>query len=87
VECITPFEKAFFGKSVGDRVRVEIEPAGYRETVGHLERPLFEQIGILKATCLQATVAGISRARDREVVEAMASGSSCTDCGCGCGGH
>ena len=84
---ITPFEKALFGKSVGDRVRLEIGPADYRETVGHLELPLFEQIGIAKATCLAATVAGIARADDREVVKAMASSGSCGDCGCGCGGH
>jgi len=87
VEGITPFEKALFGKSVGDHVRVDIGPADYRETVGHLELPLFKQIGIAKATCLQATIAGIAKARDHEVVKAMASGSSCSDCGCGCGGH
>ena len=87
VEGITPFEKALFGKSVGDRVRVDIGPADYRETVGHLELPLFKQIGIAKTTCLQATIAGIAKAQDHEVVKAMASGSSCSDCGCGCGGH
>ena len=87
VEGITPFEKALLGKSVGDHVRMEMEPANYRETVGHLELPLFEQLGIAKATFLEATVAGIAKAEDREVVKAMAAGSSCSDCGCGCGGH
>jgi len=86
-EGITPFEKALFGKSVGDRVRLEIGPADYRETVGHLELPLFEQIGIAKATCLKTTVAGIAKPEDREVVKAMASPGSCSECGCGCGGH
>ncbi|BBO74067.1 hypothetical protein DSCW_14840 [Desulfosarcina widdelii] len=84
---ITPFEKVLFGKSVGDHVRMDIGPAGYRETVGHLELPLFEQIGIATATCLMATVTGITKPEDREVVKAMASGGSCSDCGCGCGGH
>ncbi|WP_319525039.1 hypothetical protein [uncultured Desulfosarcina sp.] len=86
-EGITPFEKALFGKSVGDHVRLDIGPAGYRETVGHLEAPLFKQIGIATATCLEASVAGIAKARDHEVVKAMAAGGSCSDCGCGCGGH
>jgi len=87
VEGITPFEKVLFGKSVGDRVRVDIGPADYRETIGHLEQPLFKQTGIAAATCLEAAVAGIAKARDHEVVKAMASGGSCSDCGCGCGGH
>ena len=86
-EGITPFEKALFGKSIGDHVQLDIGPADYRETVGHLELPLFKQIGITKATSLQVTVAGITKPEDREVVKAMAAGSSCSDCGCGCGGH
>lgn len=86
-EGITPFEKTLFGKSVGDHVRMDIGPDDYHETVGHLELPLREQIGIATATCLQATVAGITKPEDREVVKAMASGGSCSDCGCGCGGH
>jgi hypothetical protein len=84
---ITPFEKALFGKSVGDRIRFEILPADYRATVGHLELPLREQAGIMTPVCLMVTVTGVVRAPDREVVKAMAAGGSCSDCGCGCGGH
>lgn len=84
---ITPFEKALFDKRVGDRIRLDIAPSDYCQTVGHLELPLREQTGILAPVCLQVTVTGVVRAQDREVVKAMASGGSCSDCGCGCGGH
>ena len=84
---ITPFEKALFDKRVGDRIQLDIAPTDFCQTVGHLELPLREQTGILAPVCLQATVTGVVRAQDREVVKAMASGGSCSDCGCGCGGH
>lgn len=84
---ITPFEKALFGKGVGDRIRVEVNPGAFCETVGHLELPLPSQSGILAPVSLQVTVIDVERAHDREVVKAMAAGGSCSDCGCGCGGH
>lgn len=84
---ITPFEKALFGKSVGDSIHLDIAPTEYCQTVGHLELPLREQAGIMTPAHLRVTVTDIVRAQDREVVKAMASGGSCSDCGCGCGGH
>ncbi|MGA6925200.1 MAG: hypothetical protein WBY88_05930 [Desulfosarcina sp.] len=84
---ITSFEKALFGKQVGERLRIDVSSEGYAETVGHLEWPLREQTGITTAASLQATITDIAKARDRDVVKAMAAGGSCVDCGCGCGGH
>lgn len=84
---ITPFEKELFGKRVGDRVEFALSPTDYRETVGHLEPPLRQQAGIIAPASLQVTITGVVRATDREVVKAMAAGGSCSDCGCGCGGH
>lgn len=84
---ITPFEKALFGKGVGDRIQVDAAPGLFCETVGHLELPLREQSGIMAPVELRATVVEVTRADDREVVKAMAAGGSCSDCGCGCGGH
>ncbi|MBC2712461.1 MAG: hypothetical protein HGJ94_16195 [Desulfosarcina sp.] len=84
---ITPFEKALFGKGVGDRIKFDIAPTAYCETVGHLELPLREQSGIMAPVSIEVTITGIVRAQDREVVKAMAAGGSCSDCGCGCGGH
>jgi len=86
-EGITPFEKALFGKSVGDSIHLDIAPTEFCQTVGHLELPLREQAGIMTPTRVQVTVTDIVRAQDREVVKAMAGGGSCSDCGCGCGGH
>ncbi|WP_319408640.1 hypothetical protein [uncultured Desulfosarcina sp.] len=84
---ITPFEKALFGKGVGDRIRLDMTPGGFCETVGHLELPLSKQSGITASVSLQVTVVDVERALDREVVKAMAAGGSCSNCGCGCGGH
>lgn len=84
---ITPFEKALFGKCIGDRIRIDIASTGFCQTLGHLEHPLREQIGMMAPACLEATITGVTRAQDREVVKAMAAGGSCNDCGCGCGGH
>ena len=84
---ITPFEKALFGKGVGDQIRFELSPADYCETIGHLELPLLKQTGIMKPISLQVTIDDVSKATDMEVVKAMAAGGSCDDCGCGCGGH
>jgi len=84
---ITPLEKALFGKGIGDRIRLDVPPGAFCETVGHLELPLHKQSGIMAPVSLQVTVVDVERAHDREVVKAMAAGGSCSDCGCGCGGH
>jgi hypothetical protein len=84
---ITPFEKALFGKTVGERIQFDMSAADYCATVGHLELPLREQAGIMGPVSLRVTVDRIVKAQDYEVVKAMAGGGSCSDCGCGCGGH
>ncbi|MFO7714399.1 hypothetical protein [Desulfosarcina sp.] len=84
---ITPFEKALFGRGVGESVTFDIAPGDYCTTVGHLELPLREQTGIAAPDSLRVTITAVVRAKDREVVRAMAAGGSCSDCGCGCGGH
>ncbi len=84
---ITPFEKALFGKQVGDRVRFDLAPTESCQTLGHLEPALREQTGITNPMDLQVRITGVVRAQDREVVQAMAAGGGCSDCGCGCGGH
>ena len=81
---ITPFEKAMFGKKVGDSVFYDLSPADFLDTIGHLALPLREQTGIQAPGSFRAVIDGIVRAPDREVVKAMASGGSCDDCGCGC---
>jgi len=84
---ITPFEKALHGKGVGERIRLDVTPSAFCETVGHLELPLCKPSGIMTPVSLQVTVIDVVKAQDREVVKAMAAGGSCSDCGCGCGGH
>ena len=84
---ITPFEKALFGKGIGDRMALDMDGASACESLGHLEKPLADQTGIVAPDKLDVTITDISRPQDREVVQAMAGGGSCTDCGCGCGGH
>ena len=84
---ITPFEKALFGKGVGNRIKFDVAPSAFRETVGHLELPLREQSGIMAPVSLHVTITDVVRAHDRDVIIAMAAGGSCSDCGCGCGGH
>jgi hypothetical protein len=83
----TPFEKALYGKRVGDQLDFNIAQADFCEAIGHLAAPLREQACLDGPTFMHVTVTGISRAEDREVVKAMAGGGSCGDCDCGCGGH
>jgi len=84
---ITPFEKALHGKGVGDQIKLDVTPGAFCETVGHLELPLRKPSGIMVPISLNVTVIDVKRAQDLEVVKAMAAGGSCSDCGCGCGGH
>ena len=84
---ITPFEKALFGKRVGDRIQLDLSPTDFCETIGHLELPLLKQTGIMQPISLTVAINAIDKATDQEVVRAMAAGGSCDDCGCGCGGH
>jgi hypothetical protein len=84
---ITPFEKALFGKGVGDRIKLNVAPNAFCETIGHLGLPLPKPSGIMAPVSFQAPVVDVVKAEDREVVKAMAAGGNCSDCGCGCGGH
>jgi hypothetical protein len=84
---ITPFEKALFGKRVGDHIQFEGESFSGNEALGHLSMPLCEQTGIASPVAMQITVKNVVKAPDREVVKAIASGGGCGDCDCGCGGH
>lgn len=84
---ITAFEKALFGRGVGDRIRFEVAPSDYREHVGHLRLPLLRQSGITALEAAQVIVTAVLKAPDREVVRALAAGGSCGDCDCGCGSH
>jgi hypothetical protein len=84
---ITPFEKALFGKGVGDHVQFDGDFFSGNEALGHLSMPLCEQTGIASPVAMQVTVQNVVKALDREVVKAMAFGGSCGDCDCGCGGH
>ncbi len=84
---ITPFEKALFGKGVGDRIQLDVIPGAFCETFGHLELPLGDPSASMGPVALLVTVVDLKRAQDREVVKAMATGGSCNDCDCGCGGH
>ena len=86
-EGVTLFEKALFGKAVGDRIQFNLDAANSCEAVGHLQESLREQTGIVPPASLHVTVTGVVRAPDRDVVKAMAAGGTCGDCGCGCGGH
>jgi hypothetical protein len=83
----TGIEKALYGKCVGDQLDFEIAQADFCETIGYLANSLREQTGIHGPTSLHVTVKEITRAEDREVVQAMAGSGSCGDCDCGCGGH
>ncbi len=85
---ITPFEKSLYGKGVGDRVEVTLDPTDGCDTIGHLVQPLREQTGITPPASLRICVADVARADNREIIRALASGGSCGgDCDCGCGGH
>lgn len=84
---VTPFEKALFGKGAGDQLQFDGASFNANVTLGHLAMPLCEQTGIASPAQMHVTVLNVAKALDREVVKAMASGGSCGDCDCGCGGH
>ena len=88
---LSPFEYALMEKQVGDRVRLEIDPAQVVETFEHLQPPLPLLMDRTRPLVMEALVTAVSRAETREIVKAMAAatgGCACDGgCGCGCGGH
>jgi len=86
---ITPFEKAFFSRTVGDEHIFDIQGQNACDTPGHLTSPLLAQLPVSPPFFLKARITHVAQADNREVIQAMAAtlndcGDGC-DCGCGCG--
>lgn len=84
---ITPFEKALFGKTAGDRLSLEIPPGNDCEIFGHLERAIGEHLELPASRTVEIFITQVVQATDREIIAAMAAGTGCGNCDCGCGSH
>lgn len=84
---ITPFEKALLGKTAGDRLSLEIPPGNDCEIFGHLERTLGEHLDLSASRAVDIFITQVAQATDREIIAAMAVGTGCGNCDCGCGSH
>ncbi len=85
-------ESALYEKSEGDKISLTIPAVEVSETFGHLRMPIFCALGIQKSAdplILEVTVAGVSDADSRELVQSIARGASHScgggSCDCGCG--
>lgn len=88
---LTPFERSLFGKTAGDRLKLEIPSGTGCEIFGHLTRVLGENLDFSASRQpvsrqMDITIVAVSRATDREIIAAMA-GGGCGSCDCGCGLH
>ena len=84
---ITPFEQALFGKQSGDRVTIMVAAGQSFDIFGHLSCQLSQALLKEPPYQLEIVVTEVVRAEDRDLIKAMAQGSSCgsgCDCGCGC---
>ena len=79
------FEKALFGKKIGEELFFQLDPYQTDEMFGHLEQQLIAIIPLEKPCTLKSTITAIETADKRELVRAIAKGSGSNDCGCGCG--
>lgn len=85
-------ESALYEKGEGDKVSLTVPAAEASEAFGHLRMPIFCALGIQKSAdplFLEVTVAGVSDADSRELVQSIARGASHScgggSCDCGCG--
>ena len=84
---ITPFEQALFGKQSGDRVTIMVAAGQSFNIFGHLSCQLSQALLKEPPYQLDIAVTEVARAEDRDLIKALAQGSSCgggCDCGCGC---
>ena len=81
-------EKIIAEKQVGDDVAVSMDSTQFQDMFGHLSC-MFDKVverGAPECT-LNMKVVDIEQPSDREIVKAMAGGTTCgggCDCGCGC---
>jgi hypothetical protein len=86
-EGISPFEKAIFGKHIGDVELFPIAPNHKDQIFEHLAGGLGESRNLFAQSYLKITIKSILKADNREVIKAMAgTATGCgEDCACGCG--
>jgi hypothetical protein len=83
-EGMTPFEIVLFGKVVGERIDVPIEQGCPEEFFGHLGGTLFGPLRPIPPFTLNVTILSIEKAKDREIIQALA--KAVDRCGGGCAG-
>ncbi|QTA92031.1 hypothetical protein [Desulfonema magnum] len=85
-EGLTPFEYELADKAEGDEILLHLKQENLHETFEHICVPFHHLSDHPDAFYLKAQVVKVAPATDREIVKAMAGGSSCGDhcCGDGC---
>ena len=84
-EGITAFEKQLFAKPIGYETTIHLRRETAREALGHLQKPLFDILPAATDFFLKVRITGVEAADNREVIQAIAAGTSAHDCDCGCG--
>jgi hypothetical protein len=87
-EGMTPFEYELADKTEGEEMLLHIKKNALNRFFEHLSPPLWDLFEGRDEVYLQARIAAVADAGNREIVKAMADmaahgGSGC-DCGCGC---
>jgi hypothetical protein len=85
---MAPFEQMLYGKGVGDRFSLPMEPGAGEVIFGHLNCMFSQAVGFTAPCQLDITIESVTVAEGHEIVKALAQTSEgCGgDCGCGCGG-
>jgi hypothetical protein len=88
-EGMTPFEYRLVDKVEGDSVEFLLKKSDFLNFFEHLTPFIVNLVDKYDEVYLRATIEGITPAKNREIIKAMAEmtahgGAGC-DCGCGCG--
>lgn len=84
---ISPFEKALYGKEVGDQILMEVNGKDLCQTFVHLEPPQFNTLFSNGTYTINIIVKEITDPTPTEIVKAMANTGKCGGADCDCCGH
>ena len=79
------FEKALFGKHLGETIVLKVNNSNLKELFGHLLPKLSSILPQKSDYFLKSSIVSVDLAENREVVQAIADGTGSCSCDCGCG--
>ena len=79
------FEKALFGKQLGETIVLKVNNSNLNDLFGHLLPTLSSILPQKSDYFLKSSIVSVDSAENREIVQAIADGTGSCGCDCGCG--